>query len=122
MKNISLIYTYLITDDNIPLKIPNSVLVQAAIFVQSGSDARLVRTKYEIPKSVDPGDAIKSIKKGLGELKFIKEAPTIKILESTLSTYIIVIEALCKGQYEEAPRSDIIRVTMKAVNRLMEKK
>ncbi len=121
VKNISLIYTYLTTDDNTPLRIPNSILVQAAIFVQSGSDARVVRTKYEIPKSVDPDDAIKSIKKSIQTLKFVKSDPIIKILESTLNTYIIVIEALCEGQYEETPRSEIIKATMKTVNGLIKK-
>lgn len=121
VKNISLIYTYIITDDNTPLRIPNSILIQAAIFVQNGSGARVVRTKYEIPKSIDPDDAINSIKKRVKKLKFIKTDPSIRILESTLNTYIIVIEALCEGQYEEIPRSEIIKATMKAVNGLINK-
>jgi Small-conductance mechanosensitive channel len=121
VKNISLIYTYITTDDNTPLRIPNSILVQAAIFVQNGSGARVVRTKYEIPKSVDPDDAINNIKKSVKKLKFIKSDPSIRILESTLNTYIIVIEALCEGQYEEIPRSEIIKETMKTVNSLINK-
>ncbi len=121
VKNISLIYTYIITDDNTPLRIPNSILIQAAIFVQNGSGARVVRTKYEIPKSIDPDDAINSIKKRVKKLKFIKADPSIRILESTLNTYIIVIEALCEGQYEEIPRSEIIKTAMKAVNGLINK-
>ncbi len=121
VKDITLIYTHIVTDDNVPLRIPNSVLVQAAVFVQSGSGSRIVRTKYEIPKSVDPDDAIKSIREGLKGIKSVKEDPAIRILESTLNTYIVVIEALCEGQYEELPRSEIIGATMKAVNKLIKK-
>ncbi|MCL4364710.1 MAG: mechanosensitive ion channel family protein [Candidatus Marsarchaeota archaeon] len=121
VKVVSLIYTQIITDDNVPLKIPNSVLIQAAIFVQSDSNSRMVKVKYEIPKIVDPELAISNIGRNLRSLKLIKNTPSIKVLESTLNTYIIVIDALCEGQYEELPKSEIIKITMRTVNRLVKR-
>ena len=118
VKDINLIYTSLITDENIPLRVPNSIITQAAIFVQSASDKRIVRTKYEISKQIDPDVAISKISKDLGSLDFMASPPKVKVLETTLSTYIVVIEVLCEGQFEEPPRSEILKIVMKSVGEL----
>ncbi|MGC8980963.1 MAG: mechanosensitive ion channel family protein [Thermoplasmata archaeon] len=118
--NISLLYTSIITDEKIFLKIPNNVVVQAAVILHGASDARVVRTKYEVPKTLDPDIVIPAIKKALEGKEFLRGSPEIRILDTTFTTYILVIEALCEGVYEEPPRSEIIKITMKVVNNLLD--
>lgn len=112
--DISLMYTTILTDENVVMKIPNSVMIQAAVFVHN-EEYRLVRTKYEVPKDIDPDEIIPLIEENIKKLSFIVKDPQIKVLDTTLNTYVIVIDAYCKGQYEEPPRSEIIKVIMRTV-------
>jgi len=112
--DISLIYTTIITDDNVMMKIPNNIMMQASLFIHE-EDYRLVRTKYEVSKTLDPDLAISALKNDLKGLGFIVREPEIKILDTTLQTYVLVIVAFCKGQFEEPPRSEIIKQIMKAI-------
>ncbi|BCU66809.1 mechanosensitive ion channel protein MscS [Sulfolobales archaeon HS-7] len=115
---IALMYTTVITDENIPLKIPNSIMVQAAVFIHGANEHRVVRTKYEIPKDIEPDLAISELKRELSKLDVFAREPEIRILDTTLNTYVIVIEALCKGEFEEPPRSEIIKIVMRTVRQL----
>ncbi|AAT43098.1 mechanosensitive ion channel family protein [Picrophilus oshimae] len=111
--NISLMYTSMLTDDNVPLKIPNSIMIQSAIFVHGVNDARLVRTKFEVSKDIDPDIFIPRAYDALKSLDFIKGRLQVRIYETTFTSYVIVVEALCKGAYEEPPRSEILKILIK---------
>ena len=108
--DISLMYTTIVTDENVIMKIPNNVMIQAVIFVHK-EEYRLVRTKYEITKDIDPDELVPELKKRIKELDFVNKEPEIKVLDTTLNTYIIAIDTFCKGTYEEPPRSEIIKLT-----------
>jgi small-conductance mechanosensitive channel len=99
--DVSLMYTSMLTDDNLPLKIPNSIMIQAAVFIQGRNDSRTVRTKFEVPKEIDPDIIIPELNDRIKNLEFIRKDPKIMVYETTLTTYILVVEALCKGNYEE---------------------
>ncbi|BFH73898.1 mechanosensitive ion channel family protein [Sulfurisphaera javensis] len=115
--DINLMYTIILTDENVVMKIPNSIMIQAAVFVHS-EEYRLVRTKYEIPKDLDPDIVIPRLKERLSKLDFIVKEPVIKVLDTTLNTYVLGIDTYCKGQYEEPPRSEIIKVIMKTIKEI----
>ncbi|MDT7876539.1 MAG: mechanosensitive ion channel family protein, partial [Sulfolobaceae archaeon] len=117
----SLMYTTILTDENVVMKIPNSIMIQAAVFVHN-EEYRLVRTKYEVPKDIDPDEIIPLIEENIKKLSFIVKDPQIKVLDTTLNTYVIVIDAYCKGQYEEPPRSEIIKVIMRTVKEYQKSK
>jgi len=119
--DISLMYTTILTDENVVMKIPNSVMIQAAVFVHN-EEYRLVRTKYEVPKDIDPDEIIPLIEENIKKLSFIVKDPQIKVLDTTLNIYVIVIDAYCKGQYEEPPRSEIIKVIMRTVKEYQKSK
>lgn len=119
--DISLMYTTILTDENVVMKIPNSIMIQAAVFVHN-EEYRLVRTKYEVPKDIDPDEIIPLIEENIKKLSFIVKDPQIKVLDTTLNTYVIVIDAYCKGQYEEPPRSEIIKVIMRTVKEYQKSK
>lgn len=115
--DIGLMYTTILTDENVQMKVPNSIMLQAAIFTHN-EEFRLVRTKYEIPKDLEPDTVIPVLEERLSKLSFMVKRPEIKILDTTLNTYVIVIDSYCKGQYEEPPRSEIIKVIMKTIKEL----
>ncbi|KPV45867.1 MULTISPECIES: mechanosensitive ion channel family protein [Acidiplasma] len=119
--DISLMYTSILTDDNVPLKIPNSIMIQAAVFIQGKNNSRLVRTKFEISKDIDPDIIIPILQDGIKNFKFILNEPEIRIYETTFTTYIIVIEAMCSGNFEEPPRSEILKFCMKTVRSIKTK-
>jgi small-conductance mechanosensitive channel len=119
--DISLMYTTIVTDENVIMKIPNNVMIQAAIFVHK-EEYRLVRTKYEITKDIDPDELVPELKKRIKELDFVIKEPEIKVLDTTLNTYIIAIDTFCKGTYEEPPRSEIIKVIMRTVKEMQKAK
>ena len=115
--DIGLMYTTILTDENVLMKIPNSIMLQAAV-LNHNEEFRLVRTKYEISKDLDPDVVIPLLEERLSKLDFMVKKPVIKILDTTFTTYVIVVDAYCKGQYEEPPRSEIIKVIMKTVKEL----
>lgn len=116
--DISLMYTTILTDENLYLKIPNNIMIQAAIIIHGKLNYRLVRTKYEVSKNIDPDKAISNIKENLKGNKFLVSNPDIKILDTTFNTYILVIDAMCYGEFEETPRSEIIKIVMRTINDL----
>jgi len=115
--DIGLMYTTILTDENVSMKIPNSIMLQAAV-LNHNEEYRLVRTKYEISKDLDPDSVIPLLEERLSKLDFMVKKPVIKVLDTTFTTYVIVVDAYCKGQYEEPPRSEIIKVIMKTVREL----
>ncbi|SAI86447.1 mechanosensitive ion channel family protein [Saccharolobus solfataricus] len=119
--DISLLYTTIFTDDQIPVKIPNSIMIQAAIFIHNGEEKRKVRTKYEVSKDIDPDVLINVLKEKIKKLDFVIEEPSIKVLETTLNTYILGIDTICKTIYEEPPRSEIQKIVMRTVRELQTK-
>ncbi|QXJ31177.1 mechanosensitive ion channel family protein [Saccharolobus shibatae] len=119
--DISLLYTTIFTDDQVPVKIPNSIMIQAAIFLHNREERRKVRTKYEVSKDIDPDVLINVLKEKIKKLDFVIEEPSIKILETTLNTYILAIDTICKTIYEEPSRSEILKVVMRTVRELQTK-
>ncbi|AWR94134.1 mechanosensitive ion channel family protein [Acidianus brierleyi] len=116
--DISLLYTTIYTDDSVPVKIPNSIMVQAAIFIHNAEEKRNVRTKYEVSKDLDPELVINRLKDKLKGIDSIISEPSIKILETTTTTYILGIDTVCKSIYEEPIRDQILRITMKTIKEL----
>ncbi|ACP46940.1 MscS Mechanosensitive ion channel [Sulfolobus islandicus Y.G.57.14] len=119
--DISLLYTTIFTDEQVPVKIPNSITIQAAIFLHNREERRKVRTKYEVFKDIDPDVLINVLKEKIKKLDFVIEEPSIKVLETTLNTYILAIDTICKTTYEEPPRSEILKVVMRTVRELQAK-
>ncbi|ACP39263.1 MscS Mechanosensitive ion channel [Sulfolobus islandicus M.14.25] len=102
--DISLLYTTIFTDEQVPVKIPNSIMIQAAIFLHNREERRKVRTKYEVSKDIDHDVLINVLKEKIKKLDFVIEEPSIKVLETTLNTYILAIDTICKTIYEETPK------------------
>jgi small conductance mechanosensitive channel len=120
--DIGLAYTKMQLDDGPSIKVPNSVMVQAAV-VSHELKERWVRTKYDIPNNIDPNEAIPALTETLKKNQWIVNPDSIKILVNvmTATIYVVSIDALCKGNMEEEPRSSILIDVMQVVNKLREK-
>ena len=68
--DISLLYTTIFTDEQVPVKIPNSIMIQAAIFLHNREERRKVRTKYEVFKDIDPDVLINVLKEKIKKIGF----------------------------------------------------
>jgi small conductance mechanosensitive channel len=120
--DIGLAYTKMQLDDGPTIKIPNSVMVVAAV-VSHELKERWVRTKYDIPNSIDPNETISALTEALRKNQWVVNPDTIKILVNAMTStiHVISIDALCKGNMEEEPRSSILIDVMQVVNKLKEK-
>ena len=120
VEEINLMYTVILSDDDVPIKVPNSVMAQAAIFVHSGNEVRRVRTRYEVPKDLDPEVVIKRLEKELSALPIVADVPTIRVIESSQSTYVLAIDARCKTMFEDEARHSILITVMKTIKAIQE--
>jgi small conductance mechanosensitive channel len=120
--DLGLAYTKLQLDEGPPMKIPNSVMVVAAI-VSHELKERWIRTKYDIPNFIDPNEAIPALKEALKKNQWIANPDSIRILVNaiTATIYVVSIDALCKGNMEEEPRSSILIDVMQVVNGLIQR-
>ncbi|MGC9071352.1 MAG: mechanosensitive ion channel family protein [Acidilobus sp.] len=112
---ITLMYTVITTDDNVPLKVPNSIMAQAAIFLHSEADYRRARTKYEVPKDVDPDLIITRVKEEVSKLPFVVGEPSVMLLDTSQSTYVLAVDVNSRGLTEEAARSEVIKLLIRVV-------
>ncbi len=117
---ISLMYTTIVTDENIPLKIPNSVLIQSSIFIHSTSESRIVRSKIEVSKDIDPDDIIPLISKRVSEFPSLIGKIDVHIYETTFTSYVLVIQGMFMSQFEEPVRSEVLKVSMKLIKEKMD--
>ena len=122
VQDIGLAYSKMQLDDGPSIKVPNSVMVQAAV-VSHELKQRWVRTKYDIPNIVEPNEAIPAITEALKKNQWVVNPDAIKILVNAMTStnYVISIDALCKGNMEEEPRSSILIDVSEVVNKLKEK-
>ena len=114
VEKMTLTFTTIRLDNNIPIKIPNSIVLQASIFLNN-EEYRSVKVRYEIPSSINPESFINRTKSELKKLKFIKGTPEIFISETSFAnkSTIFSVTALCKGVSEDLPRSEIIKNLMR---------
>ncbi len=109
IKDISLNYTLIQTDQGPFVKIPNNILIQAA-FVVHGVDKRWVKTRYEVSKPIDIDQLLNVAREVVEKNKWVvkPEDTRITIENITPTSIVIAINALCKGELEDPPRSSLL--------------
>ena len=113
---VGLMYSDLHLDDGTLIKIPNNVLIQAAVVVHP-VEGRWVRVKYEVPPTVDPALLIPRIKEALARDPWILEPDRMQIYvnQATQAAYVISVDVHCRGTLEDPPRSSILMTLMSVV-------
>jgi small-conductance mechanosensitive channel len=114
VEKMTLTFTTIRLDNNIPIKIPNSIVLQASIFLNN-EEYRRVKVRYEVPSSIDPGTFIRNVQNELKKLNFIKGQPEIFISETSFAnkSNVFSVNSVCKSKSDDLPRSEIIKVLIK---------
>ena len=108
--------------DNGPLfKIPNSIMIQAGI-IKHDLKERWVRVKFEVPTSIEPTRLLPILEETIKKNEWVAKQESVRVMVNTanLASYVVTIDAVCKGDFEEPPRSSILIDTVHAVNNLKE--
>ncbi|MCX8201666.1 MAG: mechanosensitive ion channel family protein, partial [Candidatus Caldarchaeum sp.] len=88
VENMSLMYTTLVTDDKLVIRIPNNIiLANSAIANYSEVSERVRKLRYEFPIDTDPNTVIERLKTSLSE---IPEVKSIYLEEQSDKTHYIV--------------------------------
>jgi small conductance mechanosensitive channel len=116
VQELGFIYTSLLLDEGTLLRLPNSILVQAAVLSHELSE-RWVRIRYELPASADPGPIIAQLQKHLPENTWVVRPELLRVYLAsvTLTSSVITIDAMCRGNLEDPPRSAILLEIRSAV-------
>ena len=117
--DIGLAYTLLQLDDGPTMKIPNGVMVQAAV-VSHELEERWVRTKYEVPSTLNPKEVVSALTEAVKKNQWVKNPDSISVLinSTTQNSYVVSIDALCNGNMEDPPRSSILLDVMDVVKQM----
>ena len=121
VEKMTLTFTTIRLDNNIPIKIPNSIVLQASIFLNN-EEYRNVKVRYEVPSLIDPDKFMKTAESELKKLSFVKGVSSVFISETSLpnKSNVFSVSAVCKSQSEDLPRSEII-LTLIKIRKSLEK-
>ncbi len=104
--SIGIAYTQIRRDDGTFVRVPNNLVIQAAVLAHDVTE-RWVRTKYEVPPQVDPKALLPLARERLQKNEWVVRPETVSVTvgAATASSYVVVVDAVCRGGYEEPPRS-----------------
>lgn len=102
--DIGLTYTTVKLDDGPVIKFPNSILIQAAV-VSHNVKERWVRTRYEVPTSMDIAKVLDEVASVVKKNEWVVGPDSLRVTlnAATASVHVIVVDALCRGGYEDPP-------------------
>ncbi len=119
VEELGLVYSRIRQDDGIRVRFPNNVLIQAAILSHDVAE-RWVRVKYEIPPTIDPERLIPRVEEIVRASDWVARPDSIRVWvhQATMGSYVVSVDALCKGSVEEPPRSALLIQIMKLVREM----
>jgi small-conductance mechanosensitive channel len=111
-----LVYSRFRVDDGTVLRIPNNILIQAAV-VSHEVDRRWVRLKYEVPSAVDPAQLLEGLRARLTRNEWVVPGEPVRLWvnQAMINSYVLAVDALCRGNLEEPPRSALLIEVMATV-------
>jgi small conductance mechanosensitive channel len=106
VQDIGLMYTELRLDQGPKVVFPNSIVIQGAVVSHSASE-RWVRVKYEVPPTIEPRTLLPRVREAVAKDDWVvgKQSVTVYVNAATMASYVISVDALCRGSLEEPPRS-----------------
>lgn len=106
---ISLNYTSVQLDEGTTIKIPNNIMIQAAVIEQEVPE-RTVRARYEAPKPVNTAKLLEKVSERVKQNTWVTDPNSVGVYVEAItpSSVVLIIDAHCRGSFEEAPRSSIL--------------
>jgi small conductance mechanosensitive channel len=114
--SVGLAYSVLLRDDGTWVRLPNNILIQAAVVSQEVSQ-RIVRTRCEVPPVVDPKLLLPAVRERIARNEWVvhPESVTVGVGNASLTGYTIVVDALCRGSREDPVRSAFLIEIMEVI-------
>lgn len=108
VQDLSLAYTSLVLDDGPTMKIPNNVVVQAAILRHVSP--RWVRVRYEVPGHPDPERLLAALATAVRHNEWVVDPYRVRVLVQAITptSTVVAIDALCNSAFEDPPRSSLL--------------
>lgn len=121
VKEITLIYTKILTDSNALVTVPNGIVTQSLILNLSHDKHGHVGTQFEVPIQIDPDELHKSLNSQLsGMPDFEGEEENFELLEISPSAYLVVTSFKVEKQLEREMKALLlraIRLALKSTNK-----
>ncbi|MDQ1279712.1 MAG: hypothetical protein QG670_974 [Thermoproteota archaeon] len=116
VREITVMYTKILTDSNVQITIPNGVVTQSLIMNLNSNVPGYVGTQFEVPIQIDPDKLHKSINSQLsGNPVFKGKEETFEILEISPSTYVLSVNYEIEKKSERAMKSALLKAIRLAI-------
>ncbi|MGC8609589.1 MAG: mechanosensitive ion channel family protein, partial [Thermoplasmata archaeon] len=115
VSDISIMYTSIKMESGDTVKIPNGIIIQAAVSLRKGGVT--VQARYEVPKTINFDTIKEKIADGIRGINNPKNL-NVFIDETTLNTYIIGIRGDFESTESDLIRSSILKTVMSIVEPL----
>ena len=116
VKEITLIYTKILTDSNSLVTVPNGILTQCLILNLSHDKYGHVGTQFEAPIQVDPDELHQSLNSLLSIMPDFKgEEESFELLEISPSAYLVAISFRVEKQREREMKPFLIKAFRQAL-------
>jgi small-conductance mechanosensitive channel len=110
VKEITLIYTKILTDSNALVKVPNGLVTQSLILNLSHDIHGHVGTQVEVPIQIDPDELHKNLSAHLfGMPDFVGEEENFELLEISPSVYLVVTSFKVEKHREREMKALLLR-------------
>ena len=107
IEDLTLLYTTLRESTGEYIKIPNSIVVQAAVSKIPPTSS--VKVRYEVPKSIKFGSIQAKVAKAVKDAASLKKLPEIIVEETTVSTYLMLISFDCESERSAHAKSAVLQ-------------
>jgi small-conductance mechanosensitive channel len=110
VKEITLIYTKILTDSNALVKVPNGIVTQSLILDLGHDRHGHAGTQFEVPIQIDPDELHKSLNSQLsGMPDFEGEEENFELLEISPSAYLVVTSFKVEKRREREMKALLLR-------------
>ena len=114
--NIGIFYSSFIGDDGIPFKIPNSIMIQAAVQKLNAIKHLRIQIKYEVKKEIPFLKIKEIIDKIIKNANIKNDGYEIYINDTTLTTYIVVLRIQSLNKNEDEVKSIILEKLLEEIH------
>ncbi len=109
VRSLGIVYSSVVLDEGPIVQIPNSILLQAAVLTHEVGQ-RWVRAKFDVPTTIDVRPLLEQIRQRIAGNPWVKDPQSVRVLvnQATATVFVLSVDALCRGAFEDGPRSAIL--------------
>jgi small-conductance mechanosensitive channel len=117
IKDINILFTTIREDSGFIMKAPNNILMQSMITNYANTNKRLVRIRFELDKTIDFETFKEEFNNYLLTQVLIEKTPlpTIRIVDLSLTSYFVAVEAFTPSIFEDPVRDLVLSYVLKVV-------